>query len=185
MIVESIFGIISGLGGSIATGLLNNKQQKIKNAHEIAMIKAETEAMIRESEANIKITEMELEKDLQLAEMENFKTSQVVGNRTNLSNELLQLLMKNGRMGFIGVFLALLLGLVDVIRSLMRPAITVILLWITTYMTYKSVITVIDHTELMDKNHVFELTKSVVYLTFTTIGWWFGDRGFRKLGFFK
>lgn len=185
MIVESIFGIISGLGGSIATGLLNNRQQKIKNKHELALIKAQTQAMIEETKAEIKVSEIELEKDLQLAEIESFKTSQVVGNRVNVSNEVLQLLLKGRFSRFIGMILAFLLGMVDVIRSLMRPAITIILLWITTYMTYRNVVVVVENKELLSPEHVFELTKSVVYLTFTVIGWWFGDRGFRKINFLK
>lgn len=180
MILESILGIVTGLGGSIATGVMNLKTQKLKNAHEIAMVQAETNAMIAETEANIKITEQQVQRDLELAANENFLVSQEYGNRVNVSNQLIEKLFEKRWTTIFGVLLTFLLGVVDVLRSGMRPAITITLMVITAYITQNSIQIVMQNNDILTPDQVYELIASIIYLTFSVVGWWFGNRAIEK-----
>jgi len=180
MILESIFGIITGLGGSVATGIMNHRTQKLKNEHDIALIQAETNAMIAETEANIKITEQQVARDLELSANDNFRMSQEFGNRVNVSSQLIEKLFERRWTTVFGVLLTFLLGLVDVVRTGMRPAITIVLMVITAYITQQSVAIVMQNNNMLTSDQVFNLISSIIYLTFTVVGWWFGDRSIAK-----
>lgn len=180
MIFESILGIITGLAGSISTGVMNIKTQKLKNAHDVAMVEAETNAMIAETNANIKITEQEVARDLERAAVDSFDTSQELGNRVNVSNQIIEKLFERKWTTFFGVLLVFLLGMVDVIRTAMRPAITIVLMLITANITARSVEIIMQNGTLLTSTQVYDLIGSVLYLTFTVIGWWFGDRTMAK-----
>jgi hypothetical protein len=180
MILSSILGIISGVGGSALTSILNLKTQKEKNKHELNLISAETNAMIAETESNIKIAEVKTKGLIEIADNKTFSLSQQFGNKVNVSNELIEKLFEKKWTTFFGVLLVFLLGIIDVIRSAMRPAITIALTFITAYITYNSIEIVMQDNTLFTSGQIFQLISSIIYLTFTVIGWWFGKRTMEK-----
>jgi hypothetical protein len=180
MILTSILGVITGLGGSIATGIMNIKTQKLKNDHDIAMIQAETSAMIEETKAKITITETEVAGELAKADQESFDTSQKLGNRVNINNSIIERLFERNWTTIPGVLIVFLLALVDVLRSGMRPAITITLMIVTTYLTYNSIEIVVQNGDVFTPEQVFEMMNNIVYLTITVISWWFGNRAQEK-----
>ena len=50
---------VAGFLGPIITGITNYKLQKLKNDNEVDMVKAESEAMKAEDDANIKVARVE------------------------------------------------------------------------------------------------------------------------------
>jgi len=60
MILSSVLGAVTGLAGSIGNKFLSLRELKLKNEHSLLMVKAETEAMVAEANASIKITETEV-----------------------------------------------------------------------------------------------------------------------------
>jgi hypothetical protein len=161
MILSSILGIISGVGGSALTSILNLKTQKEKNKHELNLISAETNAMIAETESNIKIAEVKTKGLIEIADNKTFSLSQQFGNKVNVSNELIEKLFEKKWTTFFGVLLVFLLGIIDVIRSAMRPAITIVLTIVTTYITYNSIAIVMQDNSLFSSDQIFQLISSI------------------------
>ena len=190
---ETIFGGISGLLGSALTSIMNYKVQKLKNEHDREMAKIEIqkmdkekEIMIAEAEANIKITEVQTEAQMELADadiyLETIKSSQ----QEFLSDKIHAKLFEYGVFGkIIGVILAFLLGIVDFIKRLIRPGLTLYLVGLTTWITLIARDIIIqangkDLTALQAKGIFENVTTIVIYLTVTCVTWWFGDRRMAK-----
>jgi len=180
MIASSALGMITGILGNIGGKLLEQRTDKINNAHELAKIDAETKAMIAETEASIKITETQIKGEIELAEMASFDISQKAGNTANISSDVIMSMIQSqkGFMRFLGGVLAFLLGIIDVVRTSIRPAITIILMMLTAYM-YSESWHIIQKSEV-DVIDIIALIEAVNYLTFTVVGWWFGERQLGK-----
>ncbi len=180
MILESILGVATGFLGNIITSFTNLKQQKLKNAHELAMIDAETTAMIKEAEANIKITETKVQGEVEKMETEAFMETLKSASKPSLSNEILAKLFESKWTKWIGCLLAFLLGFVDFLKSLIRPALTIYLVGITSYITWYASQILSEKQDLMTAIAAQEMFTGVVdiviYLTVSCVTWWFGDR---------
>ncbi len=183
MILSSVLGAITGLAGSIGTKFLSLKELKLKNEHQIAMVKAETNAMIEETKANIKITETEVAGELSIAQQSSFDIAQQFGNKTNIPSEVIMSLVNHdkGFPRFVGVTLAMLLGVVDVFRTSIRPAITVISLIMCGYMFQNSWDIINKQFNQIDPLEIIALVESIWYMITTVVFYWFGERGLKKL----
>ena len=111
-----IFGGITGLIGSITTSITNYKIQKLKNEHEVIMVKENTKAMIAETEANIKVTQVEAEAAIELADSHAYLKSIELGNKNMFSQKWIDKLFSvTGWVKFIaipvGVLIAFLFGI--------------------------------------------------------------------------
>ena len=196
MLIETILGGVTGLIGNVVSGIFNYKTQKIelerdkaKQTHEIAMVKAETDAMIEEAKANIAIEKAKIEGEVELADANVYLQSQKEGNKALFSNKWIdKLLSIEGRWRFItfpaGVLVAILFGFVDFFRGVMRPTLTAYLVGMSTWITLLAwqimqtngvKITTGDAVDIF-KN----VTSIVVYLTVSCVTWWFGDRRMAK-----
>ena len=94
MILETILGGLTGLIGNVVGGWFKLKHAKlekemlgVRNAHEVAMITAETNAMIEEAKANIKITQAQVEGAIDLKDADAYMQSIAEGNKLLFSNK--------------------------------------------------------------------------------------------------
>ena len=212
MLLETILGGVTGLIGNVVGGIFKYKHAKLeqemlasKHTHEIAMVTAETEAMIQEAKANIKITQAQVEGAIDLADANVYMESIKEGNKVLFSNKWIDRLLtidghmfswtnKDGKARNIfswklftvpvATIVAFLFGLTDFIKGMVRPSLTVYLCGVTTWVTLmawkimQSSGMEITATQAME---IFQDTTSiVVYLTVSCVTWWFGDRRMAK-----
>jgi hypothetical protein len=184
MIVEGILGVVSGLLGNAVTTFFNYKQQKLKNQHELNMVEAETKAMIAETEANIRVSEIELAQDMERADADIYQESQKQGHKTALESSLLEKLFESGWTKPFGVLLAFLLGLVDFLKHFMRPGLTAYFVVLSTWLTWQAIQIIQAKQDLIPiemATQIFQDNMNVIfYLTVSAFTWWFGDRRVAK-----
>lgn len=178
------FGALTGIIGNVATGITNYKMQKVKNNHELNMVKAETEAMIEETKANIQISKVETEGKIEIAEAEIFKES-VKSSQKNLFNEsYMGKLFERGWTAPIGMIIAMLFGLIDILKASCRPVLTYYLIGATTWVTYLAYGLIVETGQPLSIQEAYSLfdqiTSTVIYLTVSSVTWWFGDRSTKK-----
>jgi len=194
--LATVLGGVTGLLGNVVGGWFKMKERKMKieenkvqNQHELAMVDAETRAMIEEAKANIRIAQTQVEGAIDLKEADAYIQSQKEGNKQMFSNKWIDRLM--GQEGWIRYFtiplaslIAVLFGLTDFLRGILRPTLTIYLCGITTWVTWMA-------WQIMQKEGVAldgiqaaaifsEITSIVTYLTVSCVTWWFGDRTMAK-----
>jgi len=195
MLIEGLIGTATGLLSNFVTSWQNNKQQKLNNEHELKMaefglkrIEAEKQMMIAEAEANIKITQTIKEGEIQAieskGEMDAFLETIKLGNEKALSADSINRLYESKWTKPFGVLLTLMLGFVDWVRHFIRPALTIYMVLLATFMTIQ-VIGILDAAQrkpsIEEALNMFSDVKDIVfYLTVTLITWWFGDRRMAK-----
>jgi hypothetical protein len=196
VLLETILGAATGLIGNVVQGIFNYKTQKIelerdkgKHDHEIAMVKAETEAMIMESKANIAITRAKIEGEVELADADVYKTAQKEGNKNLFGQKWVdKLLSVEGKWKLltvpVAVIVAFLFGFVDFLKGLIRPTLTIYLTGMSTWITMMAwkimqaegvTITVTEATEIFR-----DVTSIMIYLTVSAVTFYFGDRRMAK-----
>lgn len=184
MIVEGVLGVVTGLVGNILTSYTNYKMLKLKNEHEKAMVVAETEAMIKETEANIRITEAEVQGEIAKIEETNYGTNIKLGNKQALESSVLTKLFESKWTSWAGTILALLLGMVDVLRTSIRPALTLYLVAMTSWLTLEATTLIQAKGNILTGAQAQDLfsdvTTVVLHLTVSTVTWWFADRRIGK-----
>lgn len=196
MLIETILGGVTGLIGNVVGGWFKLKQAKLDaeirkadRAHDIAMINAETKAMIMEAKANIKVTQAQVEGAIDLKDAEAFMQSQQEGNKALFSNKWIDSLMSvTGWWRILTLplasLVAFLFGFVDFLRGLIRPALTVYLCGVTTWVTWMAWEIMqkegLTFTALQAVNIFNDTTSIVTYLTVSCVTWWFGDRRMAK-----
>jgi len=185
-----IFGGITGLIGSITTSITNYKIQKLKNEHEVIMVKENTKAMIAETEANIKVTQVEAEAAIELADSHAYLKSIELGNKNMFSQKWIDKLFSvTGWVKFIaipvGVLIAFLFGMVDFLKAFTRPGITWLFTGATLFLAFTAYqvlgaagMSAMDTAAAMAiLTHIMDI---VLYLTVSCVTWWFGDRRIAK-----
>lgn len=196
MLLETIFGGLTGLLGNVVGGWFKYKDRKLQldidrmnNKHEVDMVRVETQAMIMEAKANIKVTQAQVEGAIEIEEVKSYMQSQKEGNKSLFSNKWIDALMQvEGWWKIItlplGSLIATLFGFVDFLRGLIRPALTVYLCGVTTWITlmaWKIMQTSgLSITALQAVDIFNDVTSIVTYLTVSCVTWWFGDRRMAK-----
>lgn len=191
MLIETILGGVTGLIGNVVTGWMNYKTMKAKNEHEVAMLKAESEAMKLEAEMNIKITEAKIQGEVELADTQAYIESQKSGQTRYFSDRWVdKLLSVDGKVSKwfalpAAILIAFMFGIVDWLRGFMRPALTLYLTGMSTVITYMA-------WEIMQKYGMEQMSVDqalgvynnvitiIIYLTVSCVTWWFGDRRMEK-----
>lgn len=155
MISDLVFGGITGLVGGIAQKWADYKTKKLeielakqKAEHEIAMRKVDAEIMSQEFAGRVKVADIE-------ADGKAFAAS---FNEPTLYSEKVN---PNEKQGW-------LLVVVDFLRGIVRPFLTLYLCGITTVMYLRTDGGRIDPQSVVD---------TVLFLTTTATCWWFGSRG--------
>ena len=127
---SAIFGSLSGIAGH----WFKDKEKKDKREHDAKMFqlqmdrdKLSSELAIAEINANLKVTEVQTEGMLLTEEAKGFNKVVSSLNKNLLASSTMELLLKEKwytPSRFFGVLLAIMFGTVDVIRGLIRPALT-------------------------------------------------------------
>jgi hypothetical protein len=189
MLFETILGGITGLVGSLVSSIMNYKTMKEKNAHEIALVQAQTAAMKAEAEAQIQVTKAQIEGAIELADAQAYMSAQDSGNEPLFGqNWVDKLLGVTGWLswvsGPVACLVALMFGFVDWFRGIMRPLLTAYLVGISSYITYLAWEIVQKYGTGMTSNEATAIYQSVIevilYLTVSCVTWWFGDRTMSK-----
>jgi hypothetical protein len=185
--LDLITGAASAIFAGGATGLLGVAFQRFfdflhqrqvaalerdKMAHAVAMKKADAEIMREEWAQRTKIAQEEGQTRRDVAETEAFGKSvfqeperYAVGDRPK------------GKLGALGWFV---LALVDAVRGIIRPGLTLYLAWIATqlYEQNRATVAILDLSS--DATAILEIHKHIVftllYLFTTCVLWWFGTR---------
>jgi hypothetical protein len=188
-----VLGGITGLIGTIWSShnkrklyALEIKDKAGRRSHELAMVKAESDATIAESRAQIEVVSARVSGAVDLAETEAF-TQSLGSIQANFfdASYMERLFAVEGRLRYLavpaGILLALFFGTLDLVKGSARPGITFYLLGISTWITIKS-------WQLLDKINPSQITAKmatgitsdavgiIFYLTVTSVTWWFGDR---------
>ena len=186
---DIILGGLTGLLGSAVTSIFNFKTEKLRGEIKIETIKAETNAMIEEAKANIAITKAKVEGEIEVADSNAYLQSQKEGNKALFDNKWIdKLLAIEGYWKIITVPLAVLVsilfGFVDFLRGLMRPALTIYLVGLSTWITYKAYILLSMTKSAMTSTEALAIfsdsTSIIIYLTVSCVTWWFGSRQMAK-----
>jgi hypothetical protein len=186
-ILSTIFGGgITGLFGSIITAFTNYQTQKMKNEHAIAMIKAQSEAIRVEAEANIAVARAETEGKIAISELDALKESYKSTEKPLFHEAYMEKLFSSKWTSWAGVLIAVFFGLIDVIKASCRPVLTYYLMGASTWITILAYQLVQESqtTSPMSVTAATELFNSVIltllYLTTSCVSWWFCDRRIAK-----
>jgi len=176
-------GAITGLIGSVITGITNYKMQKIKNEHDIAMIQAESAAIRIEAEANIKVTRAETEGKVAIAEVEALKTTYQQAAKPLFERSYMRALMASKWFSWIGALIAFLFGVVDFLSKAARPVLTYYLMGCSTWLTiiaYTVLKESIGTGNALSPDRAYDLfylvVMAIIFLTVSCVSWWFCDR---------
>ena len=193
MMLDMIFGGITGLVGTIWSGYNQRKIKELEIAdkkadreHELNMVHAESEAMMAEAQANIQVTQAQVEGEVSLAEARAYTTSQSKGNNSIFLETFMdRLFATTGWLAFvaqpIGTLLCFFFGVVETVKSMTRPAaITMYLLGISTWVTIQAWDLLgklgTPLTPLQAQTILTDVLSTLLYLTSSAVTWWFGDR---------
>lgn len=183
MILETIASAFVGLLGTSLTTYSNYKMEKLRYDNKIAELKLQSQLMIAEVEANIKVAQATSDMLVEKEEAVAFVESQKSNKQALPSNWIDVLLNQKGVANIftlpIGVVLLFLLGIGDVIQHVMRSLLTVYSLAIASWVTYQSW-SILDKHGYFDPLSMTDSWKSacevVMLLAVTMVTWWFGDR---------
>ncbi len=193
-IISSVLsGGLTGVIGSIATNVLNYFNQKQKNKHELevrkfelATMDKEKEYMLEEAKVDMEITKTKVEGAIDLEEAKAFTSSQGWMNTSLLPPTFIDRLMASEKPFpmFIAGCVAFIFGIVDFIKHLMRPGITIVLCIVFINVLYMTYGIMEDNKLSLDVEKAYSIfilcIDAVVYLTTMCIGWWFSDRRVSK-----
>ncbi|MCG8635431.1 MAG: hypothetical protein MI863_16480 [Desulfobacterales bacterium] len=188
-----LFGGITGLAGTIWSSYNKRKLAELEMSdrdkqrqHDRDMVKAESDAMIAESRAEVEMIGTRVAGAVDLAETEAFAESLEAGQGRSFDASYMdRLFAVEGWLRFLsvpaGVLLAVFFGTLDLVKGFARPGITFYLLGISTWITIKawdllgrinqSAITATTATDIIS-----DAIAVIFYLTVTAVTWWFGDR---------
>jgi len=190
--LDIILGGVTGLIGNAFTTFFKYKNAKMDYAHKEKMVDLETQAMIKEAEAQIKVTTARIEGEIELADAAAFDTAQKVGNKQLFAEKWIDMIMANRDrkwtgwfFGLMGTLIAAGFALVDWLNGMMRPALTMYLVGGSSYITYlawqimeQAGIATLTATQAMG---IFQqVTSTMIYLAVSAVTWWFGDRTMSK-----
>ncbi len=177
-------GVLSGLVGTALTSIMGFFTQRLKNKHDVAMAELDIKSMKMEAEMNIKVTRAKVEGEVELAEIESLKTSYSMLSQDLFDKSYMQYIMSKSWLAWLAIPITLGFAFVDFLKHLTRPALTIYLIGATTWLTYlcwgvlggpAGAITIALAAELFEV-----LVMTVIYMTSTCVGWWFGDRRIAK-----
>lgn len=187
-----IFGSITGLIGSIATAWMNLKMKrldletkKVNNEHKEKMVSLQADAAVKEIEAGIRASEVEVAGDIAKGELAAYIETIKDQSRSLFQESYMKYLSK-GKFGkIIAGLSAFSFAGVDVMKATVRPIATYYSLGCATWVSAK-VLTVISLETYLRSNPTIaaELLRDIVgfifYMAMTAFSWWFVDRRLAK-----
>ncbi len=176
--IETLLGVATGFLGNIITSFTNLKSQKLKNDHDLKMRDYDLKEREAEVKYQLSIESAHLESTIENSEAAAYIESMRGNNSDILTGEKLRYLTKDKSK--FGKILTFIMGLVDAFRAAIRPGLTVYLIILTTVLTYEAIEILTAKHSLINAFQAQELfnriSDVVIYLTVSTVTWWFGDR---------
>lgn len=178
-IASILSGGVTGLLGIVIQRFFDWKAEqakletlKAKQAHEVAMVKANADLMAQEWAARTKVAEVEAEGRRDVADAQAFAESFKLEPKKYSTDD-----NPGGAIGRTGWFM---LVLVDFVRGIVRPGLTIYLCAISTLMYY-------DVSHMIDEYGlklgigaanalISRVVETILYLTTVCLTWWFGVR---------
>lgn len=190
--LDILLGGVTGLIGNAFTTWFKYKDRKMQCAHEKDMAKIELDAMIKEAQMQIKVTQSRIEGEIELADAAAYKESLKSGREKLFSDKWIDMIMAAGKdkwwgsiCKLVGLFIASGFAFLDWLRSFMRPAMTLYLMGATTWVTMLAwkimenaqggAIDVVTAMGILE-----QVISTIIYLTVSAVTWWFGDRTMSK-----
>jgi hypothetical protein len=155
-----------GLIGTVAGGFMKFKTMKEMNVHQQRMVELESAALVQEAEMNQRMTEIQVEGALSIAEAEAAQQA-LSGSYKEATSR-----WSSASTGFANIALVF----VDVVRGLTRPVLTFYLIW-NANRTLERMTTVTDG--ITDPLLMY-IAQANVLMASTSVTWWFGDRAVNK-----
>ncbi len=181
-LTAGVIGTITGIVGNAITAFTNYKTQKLKNVHDVAMAELDMKMIKVEADASIKVTKAKVEGEVELAEVDAMKSSYSMLSSDLFDKAYMKYIMERSWLAWCAVPITLMFALVDFLKHMARPALTYYLVGATTWITILSWKLMAGATFTGDQ--AFDLFKlvvmTVIYLTASCVGWWFGDRRVSK-----
>jgi len=190
--LDIILGGVTGLIGNAFTTWFKYKNAKMEYDHDEKMIGLKSAAMVQEAQMKIQIVQAEIEGEIEVADAEAFTKSQEVGSKQLFHERWIEYLMtaSEGKwyafiLRFIASLISALFALIDFLNGLMRPALTIYLVGMSTWITKlswsileKAGVPALSAAEALA---VFsQVTSTIIYLSVSAVTWWFGDRTMSK-----
>jgi hypothetical protein len=192
-----LFGILGGLGTAWLKQKADEKAHqykletmKEKNKYNLQMITAETEATIKEVEANVKRDQIIMDGKADIEESKNRNKSILKLSENYVKVSLVEKMMfnKSTWSAWITVPVAIMItfihGLVDISRTLVRVLVTYGSVAFSCYVTYMAFGMYKDLGIVMSGDELYEIIQTMLrLLTFTTstvIGFWFMDKSMSR-----
>lgn len=161
-----LIGPLVGLGGSALTKWLDNRAEEGKRAHELAMVKANAELMAQEWAQRTKVAEVEAAGRVEVADSEAF------GEAVRAEAQRYSAGVKaNGPQAW-------LLFLLDFLRGIVRPALTLYLCVIVTmlYLDSQEVSSHLPQDPALAQAQVAMIREKLLFMTEAVVMFWFGMR---------
>lgn len=190
--LDIILGGVTGLIGNAFTTWFKYKNSKMEYDHKEKMVDLETQAMLKESEMQIKVTTARIEGEVELADSAAFDTAQKAGNKQLFADKWIDMIMANRDrkwtgwfFGLLGTLIAAGFAFVDWLNGIMRPALTIYLVGASSYITYLAWRIMQDvglgtFTAAQALGIFQQVTSTMIYLAVSAVTWWFGDRTMSK-----
>lgn len=189
-ITSGALGTIFGGIGNLINQWFQQKQIKMKYQHEKDMAEVQIKMLNAQTDASIKIAEAKVKGALELEEAKGYSYSQQVGNQKNFSDQWMNILLQqDGWLRYLSVpgafVLMCLFAVVDFLKALMRPGLTLYFTVLSSLLTWKSyqIIQSGGFSAITEEQAVLYFTIAVdtcIMLTTTCVTWWFGDRRMAK-----
>jgi hypothetical protein len=195
--VSGILSVVSGVAGSVVTSIVNYKMKKLEleakkeqYKYEIDRIGAETQAMIEEAKANIKVTEAVYSGKEAIIETEAFKESVKQADSYLFKSSYIDKLMSvDGYLSYVtkpaACLIIMFFAFVDILKAFIRPGVTFYELGVVTWLTYKCY-TIMEtmRESIFTTKFAQDLFMTIVIvllqLFLVVTGWWFADRRISK-----
>jgi hypothetical protein len=163
---SSGFGAILGTVGAFFTRAQETKKQKQDNDFQLEMAKIS----LKESESE-RVHELEMaDKERKQAETEGQIAGELIDSES-FKESIISSRVKSG------------IKIIDGIRALMRPLITIYLLVVSTFMALK-INTLVGGLESLPPEKMFglyvQIISDLLFLTMTAVTWWFGTRNIKR-----
>jgi len=192
-----VLGIFGSLGNAWLKNIADEKERAFKLAenqsqrdHELKMINAETEATVKEIEANVRRDQIITEGQADIEEIKGRNSAILKISQDYVKASLTEDMMfnKNPWTAWLtvpmGMFITFIHGLVDISRTLVRVLVTYGSVVFSAYVTYMAFGMYQELDIAMSSDELYQIIQTMLrLLTFTTstvIGFWFMDKSMSR-----
>jgi len=189
-------GVVTGIFGSLFSNIFNYFKQKQAHKQKMELKELEIKAdrqdhiyAMAEADMNMQIKKSEIEGAINLKEAESFMQSQKNAMVSLFKASFMTKMMEvEGWPRYftipIATIVAFAFGLVDFIKHLMRPGITIFLIIVFGKILTEAlgILKVSNHQWTVEQavKIVMLSVDAAIYLTVTCVSWWFSDRRIAK-----